>query len=70
MGLRLPGDSVVKNPPTNAVGSRDVCSIPGTGRKDPLQKGMATHPSNSSVGNPVDQETWWATVHGVSKSQT
>ena len=31
MGLRLPGDSVVKNPPTSAD-TRDVCLIPGTGR--------------------------------------
>ena len=24
----------------------------------------------SCLGNPMDRGTWWATVHGVSKSQT
>ena len=34
------------------------------GREDPLEKGMATH---SSI---LDRGAWWATVHGVAKSQT
>ena len=24
----------------------------------------------SCLGNPMDRGTWWATVHGVAKSQT
>ena len=32
------------------------------GQEDPLEKGMATH--------SMDREAWWATVHGVTKSQT
>ena len=24
----------------------------------------------SCMGNPMDRGAWWATVHGVSKSQT
>ena len=37
------------------------------GREDPLEKGMAIH---SSLENSMDQGAWWATVHGVTKSQT
>ena len=24
----------------------------------------------SCLGNPMDKEAWWATAHGISKSQT
>ena len=34
------------------------------GQEDPLEKLMA------GLENPMDGETWWATVHGVTKSQT
>ena len=39
--------------------------IPGLGWEDPLEKGMATHPS--IVENPVDTGVWRAIVHGVAK---
>ena len=51
----------IKNPPTNA---RDMSSIPGL-RRSP----------GEGNGNPLQysclgrQEAWWATVHGVTKSQ-
>ena len=59
---------VVKNLPTNAGDVRDVGLIPGSGRSpggghgNPLQY--------SCLENPMDRGTWWATVHGVAKSQT
>ena len=31
---------------------------------------MAIHSSNLAGENPMDRGTWWATVHGVAKSQT
>ena len=34
------------------------------GRDGPLEKGM------SCLENPMDRGAWWATVHGVAKSQT
>ena len=35
-----------------------------------LEKEMATHPLQySCLENPMDGETWWATVHGIAKSQ-
>ena len=39
-------------------------------REDPLQKEMAIHSSILGLGNPMDREAWWATVHGVTKSRT
>ena len=59
---------VVKNPPANAWNTGDLGSIPGLGRSpgggngNPLQY--------SCLGNPMDRGAWWATVHGVAKSQT
>ena len=46
----------------------DLGSIPGSGRSlgeendNPLQY--------SCLGNPMDREAWWATVHGVAKTWT
>ena len=37
------------------------------GGEDPLEKEMATH---SCLENPMDGETWWATVQGVTESDT
>ena len=31
---------------------------------------MKTHSSYSCLENPRETEVWWATVHGVVKSQT
>ena len=38
------------------------------GWEDPLEKEMAT--PVFSLENPMDRGAWWATVHGVTKSQT
>ena len=40
------------------------------GWEDPLEEGMATHSSILAWRIPLDRGAWWATVHGVSKSQT
>ena len=53
---------MVKNPP--AMQETWVQSL---GWEDPLEKGMATY---SCLENPIDRGTWWATIHGVAKSQT
>ena len=37
------------------------------GLKDPLEKGMATHPDILACKIPWTEGAWWATVHGVSK---
>ena len=40
------------------------------GWEDLLEKGMATHSSIMAWRIPMDRGTWWATIHGVTKSWT
>ena len=44
--------------------------IQSLGWEDPLEEGMATHSSILAWRIPLDRGAWWATVHGVTKSQT
>ena len=44
--------------------------VQSLGREDPLEKEMATHSSILAWRIPMDRGAWWATVHGVAKSQT
>ena len=44
--------------------------VQSLGREDPLEKGMATHFSILAWRIPMDRGAWWATIHGVTKSQT
>ena len=39
------------------------------GRKDLLEKEMATHSSILAWKNPMDRGAWWAAVHAVAKSR-
>ena len=55
---------MVKNPP--AMQETWVRSL---GWEDPLEEGMATHSSILDWRIPMDRGTWWATAHGVPKSQ-
>ena len=59
---------VVKSPPVNAGDIRDVGSIPGWGRSPGVGNGYPLQ--YSCLENPMDRGVWWATVHGVTKSQT
>ena len=57
-----------------SVGEESACNVgdlvlipglgrsPGEGNGNPLQY--------SCLENPMDRGVWWATVHGVTKSQT
>ena len=56
---------MVKNLPANAGDTHSVPGLersPGGGNGNPLQY--------SCLENHVDRGAWWATVHGVAKSQT
>ena len=44
--------------------------IRSLGWEDPLEEGKATHSSILAWRILMDRGTWWATVHGVAKSQT
>ena len=56
--------AVVKNTPAN---EGDAGLIPGSGRAH--GKGIGNPLQYSCLGNPMDREAWWATVHGVAESQ-
>ena len=59
---------VVKNLTANARELRDAGSIPGL-RRSP--RGGSGNPLQyPCLENPIGREAWWATVHGVTKSQT
>ena len=64
----LLGGSVVKNLPSNAGDIRDVGSISGLERS--LRGGNGNPLQYSCLENPMDKGAWWATDHGVTKSQT
>ena len=46
----------------------DPGSIPGLGRSPGEGNGYPLQ--YSFLENPIDRGSWWATVHGVAKSQT
>ena len=60
--MGFPAGSVVKNLPANI---RDKGLIPGSGRS--LGEVNGNSLQYSCLGNPMDREAWWATVHGVAK---
>ena len=64
-GLGFPGGSDSKESTCNAG---DLGSIPGWGISP--EEGMATHSSILAWRILMNRGAWWATVHGVTKSQT
>ena len=62
--MGFPGGSDGKESACNAG---DQGSIPGSGRSPGEGNGNAFQ--YSCLENPMDRGAWWATVHGVAKSQ-
>ena len=63
--MGFPGDgSVVQNLPANAG---DGAPIPESGRFPEQGNDNPLEPQYSFLGNPMEREAWWATVHGVAK---
>ena len=52
--------------PVDSDGKEFACNAEGLGLIPGLEKGMATH---SSI-LPMNRGAWWATAHGITKSQT
>ena len=52
----------------SACDAGDLGLIPGSGRSP--GEGHGNPLQYSCLENPMDRGTWWATVHGVAKSQT
>ena len=61
----FPGGSEDK---ASACDAGDSGLIPGLGRS--LGEGTGNLLQYSCLENPMDRGAWWATVHGVAKSQT
>jgi len=59
---------VVKNPPANAGDSRNMGSIPGSGRSPGAGNGNPLQ--CSCLENPMDRGAWHAAICRVAKSQT
>ena len=58
---------MVKNLPANAGDTRDVGSIPRSGRS-PREEPVNNHSSIPAMGNFMAREAGWATVHAVAKN--
>ena len=61
----LPCGSVGKE---SACSAGDLGSIPGSGRS--AGEGHGNPLQYSCLENPMDRGAWWATVHGVTETQT
>ena len=59
---------VVKNLPATAGDAGNADSIPGSGRSPGVRNGNPFQ--YSCLENFMDREAWWATVHGITNSQT
>ena len=59
---------MVKNLPGNARDTEDMGLILRSGRYPGVGNGNTLQ--YSCPENPMDRGTWWATVHGIAKSQT
>ena len=66
--MKYTGGPVVKNPPANAGDTRDMGSIPGSGRSP--EEGNGNPPQHSCLENPMNRGAWQAIVYEVAKSQT
>ena len=52
----------------SAYNAGNLGLIPGSGRT--TGEGNGNPLQYSCLGNPMDKEAWWATVHAVTESQT
>ena len=59
---------LIKNPSANAGDLRDVGLIPGSGSSP--GEGNGNPLQYSCLENPMDRGAGWATVHGVTESDT
>ena len=66
--MDFPGDSMVKILHVKATDTGDMGSIPVSGIF--LGGGNYNLIKHSCLENPMALGDWWATVHGVTKSQT
>ena len=61
--------SLVAQSVTNLPALQET-QVQSLGWEDPLEEGMETHSTILAWRIPMDRGTWWAIVHGVTKSRT
>ena len=66
--MGFPGGSLLKNSPAHTGDTEDTGSIPELGRFPEVGNGNPLQ--CSCLENPMERGAWWATVYGVTKSQT
>ena len=54
----------------NYLPATQETKVRSLGQENPLEKGMAYPLQYFCLEDSMDQGAWWATVHGVAKSQT
>ena len=59
---------MAKNLPANAGDTRDMGSIPESGRCPGVGNGNPLQ--YSCLGNSMDIGAWWVTAHGIEESRT
>ena len=64
-----PGASLVAQMVKNSPAMLETW-VQSLGWEDPLEGGHGNPLQYSCLENPMDRGTWWATVHGVTESQT
>ena len=64
--IGFPGGSILKIPSANAE-TQQTC-VQALGWEDPMEKCNSLQ--CSCLGYPMDRADWWATAHGIMKSQT
>ena len=68
ISISFPCGAVVKNLPSSAGDTREMGSIPESGRCPGV--GNDSLLQYSCLENSLDRGSWWATVHGVVESWT
>ena len=66
--MSFSGGAMVKNLPANARDTKDMGSIPWSGRSPGVGNGNPLQ--YPCLENSKDRGAWWAIVHGVAKSWT
>ena len=64
--IEIPGGSAVKDTPANVGDSRDMGSIPGSGRSSGEEN--CNPVQYLCLENPMERGAWWVAIHGVTKS--
>ena len=66
--MGFPGGSVGRK--SASVQETQEMQVQSRGQENSLEEGIANHSSILAWRIPMDRGAWWATVHGVTESDT